>query len=42
MLKDRASMRAGKNGVEQLVLDPLPGSKAQPGGDANTAPADAP
>jgi diguanylate cyclase (GGDEF)-like protein len=34
--------RAGKNGVEQLVLDPLPGSKSQSAGDANTATTDAP
>ena len=34
--------RAGKNGVEQLVLGPLPENKAQPAGDADTATADAP
>jgi len=34
--------RAGNNGVEQLVLDPFPGSKTQSAGDANTATTDAP
>jgi diguanylate cyclase (GGDEF)-like protein len=34
--------RAGKNGVEQLVWDPLPESKSQPASEANTATADTP
>jgi diguanylate cyclase (GGDEF)-like protein len=34
--------RAGKNAVKELVVDPLPESKAQSAGDASAAKADAP